>query len=115
MTEKPEKSEKSNWSFSQWSNPLSSLSKAPSETIVKGASAFGEEASKIIGKSISTSVETLSKDLGPVISDSSKNISEGVKDALYTFGEQLKQTGIFIHKNLFNEKEVLLLNYGDIV
>lgn len=73
---------------------VDTLTKAPSQVLVKSASTFGEEAAKIIGGYIDESAKNVSDDVCTAVRDGASELSSTLKGSLSGFMDKFKETGI---------------------
>lgn len=73
---------------------VEAVKKAPTQTLLKSASCFGEEAAKVFGDSLASSISEMSVSLGKVVKESSTNATSNIKSSIIGFGDRFKEMGV---------------------
>jgi hypothetical protein len=73
---------------------VDTLTRAPSQVLVKSATSFGEEAAKIFGAVLEESLKNCTDDITTSIKESTSTVSKRLEKTIDKFGGAFKETGV---------------------
>lgn len=76
---------------------VDTLTRAPSQVLVKSATQFGEEAAKILGSHVEETVKCVSDDVNDTIRTTARDLSSQLAESVSGFQDKFKETGLCIY------------------